>query len=105
MPDERERSGIEVDRADRQLIEQTAAQLHQGAVRTAYAGMEHKHLAFALALVLDRPAPARSAARGLCAGGAGARMLLGGYGAAMACEQPVTVRAAGHLGVDGDRIE
>jgi hypothetical protein len=53
MPDEHDRSGIDVDRADRALIEQAAARLRQGAIRAGYAGMEHKHFAFALALVLD----------------------------------------------------
>jgi hypothetical protein len=53
MPDEHERSRIEVDGADRALIEQAAAQLRHGAIRAGYAGMEHKHLAFALALILD----------------------------------------------------
>ena len=53
MPDEHDRSRIEVDRADRALIQQAAAQLRHGAIRAGYAGMEHKHLAFALALVLD----------------------------------------------------
>ena len=53
MPDEHDRSRIEVDRADRTLIQQAAAQLRHDAIRAGYAGMEHKHLAFALALVLD----------------------------------------------------
>ena len=35
MPDEHDRSGIEVDRADRQVIEQAAAQLRHGAIRAA----------------------------------------------------------------------
>jgi hypothetical protein len=44
---------IEVDRADRALIEQAAAQLRHGAIRAGYAGLPGKHVAFALALVLD----------------------------------------------------
>ena len=48
-----DRSRIEVDQAERALIEQAAAQLRRGAIRAAYAGLEHKHLAFALALMLD----------------------------------------------------
>ena len=35
------------------MIEQAAAQLRHGAILAGYAGMEHKHVAFALALVLD----------------------------------------------------
>jgi len=50
---EQERRRIEVDRADRQLIERAAASLRTGAIRAGYTGMEHKHLAFGLALVLD----------------------------------------------------
>ena len=60
MPDEHDRSRIEVDRADRQVIEQAAAQLRQGAIRAGYAGLPGKHLAFALALVLDELGPARA---------------------------------------------
>lgn len=37
----------------RRVIEQAAAQLRQQAILATYAGHEHKHLAFALALVLD----------------------------------------------------
>ena len=79
MPDERDRNRIEVDRADRALIEQAAAQLRHGAIISAYAGLPHKHLAFGLALVLDelarylrdlRPEVRAQAVRG-------ARMLLG----------------------------
>jgi hypothetical protein len=51
--DERDRRRVEQDRADRQVIEQAAARLRQGAIRAVYAGAEHKHVAFALALVLD----------------------------------------------------
>ena len=39
MPDEHDRSGIDVDRADRRVIEQAAAQLRQGAIRAGYAGL------------------------------------------------------------------
>lgn len=53
MSDQHDRSRIEVDRADRQVIQEAAARLRQSAIRDGYAGMEHKHLAFALALVLD----------------------------------------------------
>ena len=53
MPDEHDRSRIVVDRADRQVIEQAAAQLRTGAIVAGYAGLPDKHLAFALALVLD----------------------------------------------------
>ena len=53
MPDEHDCSGIEADRADRALIQRAAARLRHGAIRAGYAGVEHKHVAFALALVLD----------------------------------------------------
>ena len=56
MPDERERSRIETDRADKALIREAAAQLRQGAILAAYAGLEHKHFAFGLALILDEVA-------------------------------------------------
>jgi hypothetical protein len=49
---EQDRRRIEVDRADRQAIEQAAAELRHGAILAGYAGVEHKHVAFALALVL-----------------------------------------------------
>jgi hypothetical protein len=39
MPDEHDRSRIDVDRADRQVIEQAAARLWQGAIRAGYAGL------------------------------------------------------------------
>jgi hypothetical protein len=76
--DERARHQVEQDRADRQVIEQAAAQLRHGAIRAGYAGLEHKEFAFALALVLDElarhlrdlTAPVRAQAV------AGARMLL-----------------------------
>jgi hypothetical protein len=35
------------------LVRQAAAQLRHGAIVSAYAGLPDKHLAFALALVLD----------------------------------------------------
>jgi hypothetical protein len=38
-------------RADRRVVEQAAAQLRHGAIVAGYAGVEHKHIAFALALV------------------------------------------------------
>jgi hypothetical protein len=53
MPDQHDRSRSDVDRADRQVIQQAATRLRQSAIRAGYAGLEHKHLAFALALVLD----------------------------------------------------
>ena len=40
-------------RADRAIVEQAAAQLRQQAILAAYAGLEHKELAFGLALILD----------------------------------------------------
>ena len=53
MSDEHDRSRYTVDRADRALIKQAAAQLRQGAIRAGYAGIQGQHFAFALALVLD----------------------------------------------------
>jgi hypothetical protein len=53
MPDQYDRAQIDVDRADRRLIQQAAAQLRHRAIMAAYGGLEHKHVAFALALVLD----------------------------------------------------
>jgi len=50
---EQDRQRVEQDRADRQVIEQAAEQLRTGAIQAAYGGLEHKHFAFALALVLD----------------------------------------------------
>ena len=38
MPDEHDRQQIEVDRADRALIEQAAAQLRHRRIRAGYAG-------------------------------------------------------------------
>ena len=46
MPDQHERSQIEVDRADRVLIQQAAARLRHGAILAGYAGLEHKEFAF-----------------------------------------------------------
>ena len=40
-------------RADRRVVEQAAAHLRHGAIVAGYAGMEHKHVAFALASILD----------------------------------------------------
>ena len=80
MPDQHDRSRIEVDRADRALIEQAAAQLREGAIRAGYAGLPGQHFAFALALVLDelslhlRDLDATLRTQVL----AGARMLTGG---------------------------
>ena len=79
MHDEQERRWIEANRADRQVIEQAAAQLRHGAILAGYAGLPGKHFAFGLALVLDelarhvrelRPEVREPAVRG-------ARMLLG----------------------------
>jgi hypothetical protein len=53
MPDQQDRRQIAIDRADRALIEQAAAQLRQGAIRAGYAGIPGQHFAFGLALVLD----------------------------------------------------
>jgi hypothetical protein len=39
--------------ADRGVVEQAAAHLRHQAILAAYAGLEHKHLAFGLALILD----------------------------------------------------
>jgi hypothetical protein len=48
-----EPSQAQQDRADRQTIENGAAALRSEAIRAEYAGLSAKHLAFALALVLD----------------------------------------------------
>lgn len=40
-------------RADRDVIERAAARLRSDAIRSGYAGLEHKHVAFGLALILD----------------------------------------------------
>lgn len=46
--DERRRA-----RADRELLERGARRLRDEAIRSAYAGLSHRHVAFALALLLD----------------------------------------------------
>jgi hypothetical protein len=40
-------------RADQQIVSQAATQLRHRAIVAGYAGLEHKHAAFALALILD----------------------------------------------------
>ncbi len=40
-------------RADRDVIERAAARLRSDAIRSGYAGLQHQHIAFALALILD----------------------------------------------------
>ena len=40
-------------RADRSVIERAAARLRSDAIRSGYAGLQHQHIAFALALILD----------------------------------------------------
>ena len=40
-------------RADRSVIERAAARLRSDAIRSGYAGLQHQHVAFGLALVLD----------------------------------------------------
>lgn len=40
-------------KADRAVIEQAAAHIRKQAIPADYAGLEHKHIAFALALILD----------------------------------------------------
>ena len=59
--DERDRRQVEPDRADRQVIEQAAAQLRLGAIVAGYAGMEHKHVGVRRALAAR---PRREAAAG-----------------------------------------
>ena len=56
-------------RADRDVIERAAARLRSDAIRSGYAGLQHQHVAFGLALVLDelarhvgRPGPGRAVA-------------------------------------------
>jgi hypothetical protein len=77
--DEQAGQRIEQDRADRRVIQQTAAELRSGAIRAGYAGVEHKHVALALAMVLDELAchvrDLRPEVRALVV--CGARMLLG----------------------------
>jgi hypothetical protein len=40
-------------RADRAVVERAAAHLRHVAIRAGYAGLDHKHVAFALALMID----------------------------------------------------
>lgn len=40
-------------RADRSVIERAATRLRSEAIRSGYAGLQHQHIAFALALILD----------------------------------------------------
>jgi hypothetical protein len=40
-------------RADRELLERGARRLRDEAIRSAYAGLSHQHVAFALASILD----------------------------------------------------
>ena len=40
-------------RADRSVIERAAARLRSDAIRSGYAGLQHQHVAFGLALILD----------------------------------------------------
>jgi hypothetical protein len=79
MSDEHDHSGIDVDRADRQVIEQAAARLRQGEIKADYAGIPGRHFAFGLALLLDeaRSALARPETRGAGTDTVrGARMLI-----------------------------
>jgi hypothetical protein len=46
-------SNIEIIRADKMVIERAAADLRHRAILAAYSGLDSKHYAFALALVLD----------------------------------------------------
>jgi hypothetical protein len=76
--DEQDRRQVEQNRADRQVIEQAAAQLRQGAIRAGYAGIPGQHFAFALALVLLLARHVRDLRREVCEQTLrGARMLLG----------------------------
>jgi hypothetical protein len=50
---EYERRRWEAIKADRALIDRAAAHLRHEAIRSEYAGLQHKHVAFALAMVLD----------------------------------------------------
>ncbi len=47
---------FDVDQADRTLIEHAARRLRDQAISDGYAGLPHKHRAFALALLLDEMA-------------------------------------------------
>ena len=88
--DERDRRRVEQNRADRQVIEQAAAQLRLGAIWAGYAGMEQKHLAFGLALVLDELAlHLRDLDADLCVQVlAGARMLTEGLNGLPTARRP-----------------
>jgi len=47
-----QRRRYEQFRADRGVVEQAAAQLRHRAIMAGYGGLEHKDVAFALALIL-----------------------------------------------------
>jgi len=53
MSYEDQRRRYQQQRAERQIVEQAAAHLSHQAILAAYAGLEHKELAFGLALILD----------------------------------------------------
>ena len=53
VADEQQRELYRQLRADQQLVEQAAARRRHRAILAAYAGLERKELAFALALILD----------------------------------------------------
>ena len=72
MHDEQDRWRVEQDRADRQVIEQAAAQLRTGAIQAGYAGLEHKHLRQAAGHPAGRW-PAMTAARCQVCAAAGSR--------------------------------
>ena len=40
-------------RADRDVIQRAAARLRSDAIQSGYAGLQHQHVAFTLALILD----------------------------------------------------
>jgi hypothetical protein len=44
---------VAAQRADRDIIERAAARLRSDAIHSGYAGLQHKHIAFGLALILD----------------------------------------------------
>jgi hypothetical protein len=50
-------------RADRNVIERAAARLRSDAIRSGYAGLQHQHVAFSLALILDELCTARGQSR------------------------------------------
>ena len=79
MPDEHDRSGIEVDRADRQVIEQAAAQLRHGAIRAATrTGAQAHRVRAGAGARRAGPPRSRPMARGPRGDAARVRMLLGG---------------------------